>query len=307
MNTLMPDQARVKVWRPDGVAGVEIEIFEQTRGYLDPKTVLDEYHFNVNFAGQARVTYAGARHRFHYTKPLVMVQQPNEVYAADARGEALSGWNLCLHESGMRKVMEALELRDPLPHFPELLVPETINDTLAKQLGETIRAFDLPATRLERESKLLGVMQTFLNHCAGAPLAERRVRQEHRAVQQVEALLHEHFRVEVGLESLAELTGLSRGYLLRTFRDEVGVTPHVYQSVLRIDHAKGSLASGIAISQVAFETGFVDQSHLNRVFKKYVQTTPGRFQRDSLGSGVQTRYGYCWRTQLGTSTTKFLG
>ena len=281
MSVVMPDSARVKVWRPDGMEGIEVEIFEQTRNYLDPKTVLDEYHFNVNFAGQARVTYAGARHRFHYTKPLVMMQQPGKVYAADASGEALSGWNLGLSESGMRKVMEALELRGPLPYFPGLLVPETLNDSLAEQLAETIRTFDLPATRLERESKLLGVVRTFLNHCAATPLAERQPGREHRAVQQIKAALREYVTGEVGLESLAELTGLSQGYLLRTFKREVGVTPHVYQTTLRIEQAKGLLASGVAISQVAFETGFVDQSHLHRVFKKYVQTTPGRFQRDS--------------------------
>lgn len=280
---MTPEQRRVKVWRPQGFEGVEVEIFENVRDYIDPKSVLGEYHFNVNFRGQARVTYAGARHdlRFHY--PLVMVQHPGEVYAADARGEAMSGWNLCLFDTGMNRVMEALELPGSLPHFRDMLVPTSLNGLLAERLGDAIAAFDLPATRLERESKALSVLHLLLGTCGDSPITERQAGREHRAVGRVKETLHAHFDTEVSLEFLAQLTGLSQGYLIRTFKLAVGVTPHAYQLALRVERAKTLLASGVDISQVAFEMGFVDQSHLNRVFRKFVQTTPGRFQQDSTG------------------------
>ena len=280
---MTPAQRRVKVWRPQGFEGVEVEIFENVQNYVDPKSVLDEYHFNVNFRGQARVTYAGARHDLRYHYPLVMVQQPGELYAADARGEAMSGWNLCLYENGMRRVMEALELPEPLPHFREMLVPASLNGLLAARLGDAIAAFDLPATRLERESKLLSVLHLLLSTCGDTSTTERQAGREHRAVGQVKETLNAHFATEVSLEFLAQLTGLSQGYLIRTFKLEVGVTPHAYQLALRVERAKTLLASGVDVAQVAFEMGFVDQSHLNHVFRKYVQTTPGRFRQDSLG------------------------
>ena len=282
-------QRRVKVWRPQGFEGVEVEIFENVRDYIDPKSVLDEYHFNVNFRGQARVTYGGTRHDLRYRYPLVMVQQPGEVYEADARGEAMSGWNLCLFESGMHRVMAALELPGPLPHFRDMLVPASLNGPLAERLGDAIAAFDLPATRLERESKVLSVLHLLLSTCGDTSTTERQAGREHRAVVQVKETLHAHFDTEVSLEFLAQLTGLSQGYLIRTFKLEVGVTPHAYQLALRVERAKTLLASGVDVAQVAFEMGFVDQSHLNRVFKKYVQTTPGRFRCDSLSDNVKTQ------------------
>ena len=36
--------------------------------------------------------------------------------------------------------------------------------------------------------------------------------------------------------------------------------------------------TGAALSDIALACGFADQSHLNRVFKAQVGTTPGRFR-----------------------------
>lgn len=276
------DLERAKVWRPSGFTGIEIEIFENAPNYFDPRGVLGAYHFNVNFSGSARVTYTGERHSFRYIRPLVMVQQPNEVYAADARGEPLTGWNLSVNEIGMRAVMDALELRRPLPHFPAITAPDVLNDVLAERLSSTIRAFDLLATRLERESRLLGILQTFIGCVADTSVTQRQVKREYQAVKQVREVLHARFADDIGLEQLAKLTGLSQGHLLRTFKLEVGVTPHVYQTGLRVDRAKELLAQGVNIAQAATETGFFDQSHLSHVFRKHVLVTPGQFQRDSL-------------------------
>lgn len=270
------------MWRPPDYTGVKMEIFENAPNYFDPIGLLGAYHFNVNFSGRARVTYAGERHSFRYVKPLVMVQQPGEVYAADARGEPLTGWNLSVNESGMRAVMDALELRGPLPRFPSITVPDVLNDVLAERLSSTIGVFDQPATRLERESKLLGVLQTFISYVANTSFTQVRVKREHQAVKQVREELHARFADELSLESLARMTDLSQGHLLRMFKREVGVTPHVYQTGLRIDRAKDLLAQGMYIAQVATATGFFDQSHLSHMFSKHVLATPGQFQRNSL-------------------------
>ena len=40
------------------------------------------------------------------------------------------------------------------------------------------------------------------------------------------------------------------------------------------------LAKGILISQVASDTGFTDQSHLHRHFKRLVGVTPGQYALD---------------------------
>lgn len=82
----------------------------------------------------------------------------------------------------------------------------------------------------------------------------------------------------VSLEDLAHLEGLSAFQLLRTFVRELGITPHAYQTQLRIRLARRLLAEGRALADVAYAAGFSDQSHLNRVFLRQVGLTPGRYR-----------------------------
>ncbi|MEW6734220.1 MAG: helix-turn-helix domain-containing protein, partial [Acidobacteriota bacterium] len=66
-------------------------------------------------------------------------------------------------------------------------------------------------------------------------------------------------------------------YLIRAFRNEVGIPPYVYLTQVRIEKAKKLLAKGAPIAEVAVAVGFADQSHLNRFFKRIIGITPGRY------------------------------
>lgn len=46
---------------------------------------------------------------------------------------------------------------------------------------------------------------------------------------------------------------------------------------IRIRHARNLLTRGIPIAQAALETGFVDQSHFTRCFRKVMGVTPGQY------------------------------
>ena len=82
---------------------------------------------------------------------------------------------------------------------------------------------------------------------------------------------------EISLELLSELTNLSPYYLLRLFKKEVGSTPHIYLTQRRIKKAKQFLTEGDSLSEVAYKTGFVDQSHFTNRFKTIVGMTPGQY------------------------------
>jgi transcriptional regulator GlxA family with amidase domain len=61
----------------------------------------------------------------------------------------------------------------------------------------------------------------------------------------------------------------------------VGITPHAYQTQVRVRHAKSLLCAGLPIATVAAQTGFYDQAHLTRHFKGIVGLPPGRYVRDA--------------------------
>jgi AraC-like DNA-binding protein len=72
---------------------------------------------------------------------------------------------------------------------------------------------------------------------------------------------------------------LSPFHLLRVFRNRAGFPPHEYQTQVRIAHARRLIRAGVPLSQTAVETGFFDQSHLSRNFKRIVGVTPRQYFR----------------------------
>ncbi len=81
--------------------------------------------------------------------------------------------------------------------------------------------------------------------------------------------------------------GASPTHLVRAFTRTFGVPPHAYLVGRQVDAARRLILDGVPPAEVAAATGFHDQPHLNRHFRRYVGTTPGRFRgpRHPSGSG----------------------
>lgn len=100
---------------------------------------------------------------------------------------------------------------------------------------------------------------------------------EHAAVRRARSYLAERWDRQVALAELSAFAGLSRFELVRRFREQTGLTPHAFQTNLRVAHARTMLRAGDPIAQIAAACGFADQSHLTRTFRRAVGITPGRF------------------------------
>ncbi len=93
----------------------------------------------------------------------------------------------------------------------------------------------------------------------------------------------------IRLEELAELTGLSQSYFSHAFKASTGLPPHRWQMRARIEKVKELLgARGASLPDVAAMTGFSDQAHLTRIFRKMVGTTPAAWKRDHAGAPLVT-------------------
>jgi AraC-like DNA-binding protein len=132
------------------------------------------------------------------------------------------------------------------------------------------------ATGLQLEEAVVGAVEALRPHLRPGPAAARGG-YEHTAVRRARAYLSERWSEPVSLAALSSFAGLSRFELVRRFREQTGMTPHVFQANLRIEHARGMLTSGEPIARVAAACGFADQPHLTRTFKRAVGVTPGRF------------------------------
>ncbi|MEW5774607.1 MAG: AraC family transcriptional regulator [Thermodesulfobacteriota bacterium] len=141
---------------------------------------------------------------------------------------------------------------------------------------ESLIGSGLPA--VEKDAAFREHMRGILAPALAPAPAPRRVPDRRREVLAVREHLAANLGRAVPLEELAGVAGLSSGHLVRTFRSVLGLPPHAYQNQLRVERAKGLLAAGLPIAQVAQDTGFTDQSHFHRTFRRFVAATPGQYQ-----------------------------
>lgn len=79
------------------------------------------------------------------------------------------------------------------------------------------------------------------------------------------------------LEDLAQECGMRKETLIRTFKQDTGLTPGSYLNIARIDFARERLRAGDDIADVGYQSGFADQSHFHRTFVNYTAATPRQY------------------------------
>lgn len=131
---------------------------------------------------------------------------------------------------------------------------------------------------LEQESEFISVMAQLIARYSSPGINSLPAAGEHRYVSIAREYLEARFTENFSLSDLATISGISPFHLLRTFHNEIGLPPFEYQNQLRISHAKRLLRDGWPIADAAAETGFVDQSHFTKHFKRVVGITPGKYK-----------------------------
>ena len=83
----------------------------------------------------------------------------------------------------------------------------------------------------------------------------------------------------VTIEEMSKKVCVSPFHMIRQFKKEIGLTPHQFQIQCRIRKAQKLLLERKTITEVAFETGFCDQSHFDKSFKKLIGMSPAAYQK----------------------------
>jgi len=87
---------------------------------------------------------------------------------------------------------------------------------------------------------------------------------------------------ESSLRDVAEKLGYSPDGFTRAFSRWVGTTPAKYRIAHRLTIARSMIREGAMLADVAFATGFSDQSHLGRCFLRAFGTTPAAYRSGLL-------------------------
>jgi len=266
---------QINVWRPADLAGVEVRSgIAVTEPY--PRHWHEEYQFCFIQAGGGELFYRGIHHDTPPTS--LFVVYPGEVHA-----------NQTATGCSFRSIYVAPELigaaafgldesAQALPFFPDPMVFDPEVTAVYRTLHG---ALESPAATLERESLMMELFTGLIGRHAQVRPRPAAAGREHGAVGRVREYLVENYARNVTLGELARVANLSPFHLTRVFAREVGMPPHAFQTQVRVARAKRLIRGGLSLAGVAAATGFADQSHFIRQFKRLMKITPGEYLKNS--------------------------
>lgn len=238
----------------------------------------DEYVFGVVESGAARTLFRGQE--VVHAAGAVITFAPGEVHTgAPATADGWSYRMVYPSESLVRFVAREATGRDVAPAFDTSCVYDA-------SLGERLRAAHLilesNADRLQKECALLEALGELVLRHATTPARSRSRFEASRssaALRRVREMLDAEYARSITISELAREAGLSTFHLIRVFRATYGLPPYKYLELVRIRQARRLIRDGFPLTHVVHATGFSDQSHLTRYFKRIVGVTPGRYAR----------------------------
>lgn len=99
-------------------------------------------------------------------------------------------------------------------------------------------------------------------------------------LSQAKEYLNANYLSPPSLNELARAAEVHPTHLARTFRKFENCTAGEYVRHVRLEQAQRRLIeTSISLAEIAIETGFSDQSHFTRVFKRATGLTPAEFRR----------------------------
>lgn len=266
MLTDLPPACRIEAWAPD-VDGI-CEVFH------------------------ARIVDYGYPPHCHETWTLLIVDGGAISYGLEARQHAAMGSTVALLPPGVIHdgrpaegaagfAKRVLYLRGDL--LSSRLIGAAVDHTILDdaQLRTAIallhRSLAAGEDALDGESRLTMIRERIVRHLE--PVTTKRPRPERRTAVELRSFLDEHLTRELHLGVAASQLRRSKAHLVRCFTQEFGVSPHAYVVGRRVERARHLLLAGVAPADVAAITGFCDQSHLTRHFKRYTSTTPAAYAK----------------------------
>lgn len=262
---VMDGTDRVRAWRPR-VAGIAEVLHAQWRDHTYPAHTHGTWTLLI--VDDGLIGYELDRHGHTAPRSGVTLLPPHVAH---------DGHPVTAH--GFRKRVMYLEEQV----INEALIGPAVDAPLIKDGGlrDHVSRLDRALVRgddLEAESRLALVAERIAWHLSGRD-ANRSLPPAGPVARQARAILDADPAGVTSIAGVADALGVSTAHLVRSFMRSYGIPPHRYLLGRRLDLARRSLLAGHDPALVATVTGFYDQSHLTRHFKRLLATTPGRYQR----------------------------
>ncbi len=162
-----------------------------------------------------------------------------------------------------------------VPWLPDGVIEDA---EVSANLALAHRMLEAGSDTLAAENALIAGFTMLLSRYARNHPVCQTVLPDAARVEMMKARLSENLGEALSLSELAQQFGLSPFYAARLFSRTTGMPPHAWRNQLRLNRAQSLLRQNLTVAEIAVMTGFADQSHFNRHFKRAFGIAPGRWR-----------------------------
>ena len=223
----------------------------------------DTYAIGITLKGVQTFDYRGASR--HSLPGQMVVLHPDELHDGRA-GDGLSFQYRTAY-------VAPADIQRVLGGRPLPFIKGGVSDDprLLRVVSELLNDLDSPFEGLEYE-QTISDLTTALSQAAGIPVPHGTP--NHDAVFRAKDFIEANLDRTLMLGDIEQAAQHDRWRLSRDFRALLGSSPYRYLTFRRLDRAREMISDGVGLAEAAQASGFADQSHLTRHFKKTYGMTP---------------------------------
>ena len=256
------------------VSGLErVEAFFSGHAY-DPHRH-DTYAIGYTLEGVQSFRYRGINESSLAGQ--VFVLHPDETH--DGHAGTADGFHYRILYVAPGAVRDALDDGRALPFVRDTV---SSNRRIVAAIAPALVDLDRPLEELQRDQVIASLADALA--AADPSMPPRRLSaRDWQAVRRAREVLDASLTGGIGSAELEVATGQTRYALARHFRACLGTTPYRYLVMRRLDRARALIRQGASLANAAIASGFADQSHMTRHFRRAYGLSPGRWAALSEG------------------------
>ena len=229
---------------------------------------------------------------YDYKKGTLLCVAPGQIGGKEDNGEtvSISGWALLFHPDLLHGTRLEKEIRQY--SFFDYRINEALHMTDGEKeiivgiLRRLSAEIDNGPKDESQDPIIIGLIGLLLDYCQRFYNRQFQTRRivNNNILTRFEQLLKEYFSNSLqkehglpGIQYCAEALGMSANYLGDVIKKVSGETAGNHIRRIIIQEAKNRLASGMSISQTAYDLGFEYPQHFSRMFKKSTGSTPQEY------------------------------
>ena len=255
--------------------------FIEARSIADGRKVCYSRHshdvFSIGAITAGRSTYLHEKTSQTISAGTVVLMNPGEVHACNPIDD--QPWSyimLYVDARWLGRIQQVCGASDDAC-FQPLAAIQSTDTQVFEGLLELHRVLVDPGLEsMEKHEAAVGFFMETQQRLGGRRLA---LKKPNVRVERAAQYINRHYLRAIRLEEICEAANLSEAYLIRAFEQHYHMTPHAWLVNRRIQHAQAQLRDGEAIADIARQSGFADQAHLQRAFKKHLAATPGQYRQ----------------------------